>query len=226
MIVSGNKMSTPCVQCITRDRTNKHRLEPLLLSVIYESADIISSLDLPRKYTSIRNNNTSFISIGHNYNKKLLSSEEITRNQSYVIGQWIKSNDKFEIHLEVLVSSDKNRDAETRNKRFCQELDIILEGIAFAETGLLKSNPTLAGTKIFVRFKSIDAKYDRIEYWHRLGFWTQNSHSSKHEEKVNSERYERTEENNNSDNGDKKKKDRKRSHQQHPPQRCQMCANK
>jgi hypothetical protein len=169
-------MSKSCVICTELNRTNQNRLNPLLLPIIYESADIITSLSLPRKYTSSHNDTTQqiFISIGHNYNQSLLNNDESLNTQSQVIGEWLEINGKLAIQLEVLVSTEKNPNAAIRNTIFCNELGVVLEGIAFAETGLLKLHPHLASTKIFIKFHSIDPNYDRTEYWHRLGYWTQN----------------------------------------------------
>jgi len=48
---------------------------------------------------------------------------------------------------------------------------VVLEGIAFAETALLNKYPELGESRIIVHFKSLDEKYDRVEYWHRLKYW-------------------------------------------------------
>lgn len=168
-----------CIKCSEKDRTNQHRLVPLLLPITYESSEIITDLKLPRKYTSTHNDTTKeiYISIGHNYNKYLLESEEAIKVQSQIVGKWIKQQcNKYEIHLEVLVSTEQNPAAEIRNRIFCAELGTVLEGIAFAETALLENHPELRDTKIFVHFKSIDPKYDRVEYWHRLGYWANKCH--------------------------------------------------
>ena len=164
-------MSESCAHCGDKDRTNQHRLKPITLSVHYESPEIITTLDLPRKYTTAHRD----ISIGHDYNKKLLECEDIVKSETHIIGQWIKNDSKYEIHLEVLVSTSKNLNAESRTRFFCDRIGLILEEIAFAETALLKLNPSLAGTKIFVHFKSLESKYNRVEYWHRLGYWTSDS---------------------------------------------------
>lgn len=165
-------------------RANHHRSKSSALSVIYESSDIIDNLNLPRTYTMTE---TGY-SIDHNYNKNLLSSAQTLKNQSQVIGKWIQQNNKYEIHLEVLVkghappsdgaqlhlvSTEENLDAGHRDHMFRKNLGFLLEVIAFAETALLKSHPELAKTKIFIHFRSLDKKYDRIESWHYLGYWTQ-----------------------------------------------------
>ena len=193
-----------CIKCTDENRTNHYRLNSLLLPITYETSNIITHLDLPRKYTSTHNDSTFeiYISIGHTYNKFLLSSEEAIKTQSYVIGKWVKNdkNDKYEIHLKVLVSTPENPQSEIRNKIFCNELGVVLEGIAFAETALLKNNPHLASTKIFIHFKSIDPKYRRVEYWHRLGYWAPKDISDKSD-----------------------KRDKKKSRKNRPRVPCQMC---
>lgn len=155
------------------NRSNQHRLNPLLLPITYESADIITNFSLPRKYTSTHNDVTReiYMSIGQKYNKLLLDSEEAVKFETQVVGKWVKKDNKYEIHLEVLVSTEKNPQAQIRNKIFCAELGPVLEGIALAETALLQSHPKYGNARIFVHFKSIDKKYDRVEYWHRLKYW-------------------------------------------------------
>lgn len=160
-------MSASCIQCSETNRTNKHYLKPFSLSINYGSADIMTSLELPRRYTSAYRD----ISVGHEYNNKILQHGDIIKRQNQIVGEWIKNNGKYEIHLNVIVSSDQNPDASTRNKTFCDKLSLTLESIAFAETALLKLHPSLASTRIYIRFHSLESKYNRTEYWHRLGYW-------------------------------------------------------
>lgn len=166
---------TKCIKCSRVDKSNQHRLDPLLLPITYESSELIDKLELPRKYTSSHNDDTKeiYISIGHNYNKRLLSSEEEITTQSAVIGKWVEvDRKKYEIHIRVLVSTPQNPQSEIRNTIFCRELGTVLEGIAFAETALLNNNPYLRKTPIIVNFKSIDGKYNRVENWHTIGYWS------------------------------------------------------
>lgn len=167
-------MSESCQKCSAKDRSNQHRLQPLLLPITYESSEIITDFSLPRKYTSTHNDETRevYVSVGHQYDKRLLASEEAVKVQSQVTGEWIKKDHKYEIHFKVLVSTPQNPQAEIRNQIFCAELGTVLEGIAFAETALLKLHPKYGKARIFVHFKSIDPAYDRTEYWHRLEYWT------------------------------------------------------
>lgn len=164
-------MSASCIQCSDLNRTNQHQLKPFSLSINYESTDIITSIELPRKYTSAYRD----ISIGHDYNKKILQHDDVIKRQNHVVGEWVKIDGKYEIHLNVIVSSEENPDASMRNKMFCDKLGLTLESIAFAETTLLKLHPSLASTKIYIRFHSLEEKYDRTEYWHRLGYWVPDS---------------------------------------------------
>jgi len=175
-----------CKQCSKEERSNQHRLDPLLLPITYESSSIITDFDLPRKYTSTHNDDTGeiYISIGHEYNTTLLSSVEARIRESQVIGEWIKKNDQYEIHLKVQVSTKINPNAVIRNEYICKELGLVLEGIAFAETALLKLHSYLMNAKIYIHFRSLDPVYDRVEYWHRIGYWVQNSKKlNKHSKK-------------------------------------------
>jgi hypothetical protein len=164
-------MDKPC--CSKENKKNKNRLNPLLLPIFYESKEIITNFSLPRKYTSTHDDETKqiFMGIGKNYNQILLSSDEVVKVESQVVGKWIKKNGKYQIHLTVLVSTEQNPQPFFRNKVFCEEMSPVLEGIAFAETALLNLHPKLGRTKIFIHFKSIDPKYDRVEYWKRLNYW-------------------------------------------------------
>lgn len=169
-------MSAPkiCIKCSKKDKSNQNRLNPLSLPITYESKDIINKFTLPRKYTSGHNDKTKevYLSIGHNYNKQILQSEEEITTESSVIGKWVKvSDNKYEIHLRVLVSTKNNPITPIRNIIFCKELGVVLEGIAFAETCILSKYPNLGNTPIFVHFKSIDKNYNRVEYWSKLKYW-------------------------------------------------------
>ena len=94
--------------------------------------------------------------------------------ETEILGKWSKKNYKYRIKLTAIVSTEKNPQAAIRNIIICKELGVVLEGIAFAETALLKLNPCLKNTKIYVHFKSIDPAYDRVEYWGKLGYWSSN----------------------------------------------------
>ena len=169
-------MSKPCHKCTKDDKINKHRLDANILNIVYESSNIITSLCLPRKYTTTHNDVPPLLyaAIGHNYNKRLLSSEEVINAETQIIGKWVQKHNKYEIHFEAIISTEKNPQAEIRNIIICRELGVVLESVAFVETALLKLNPHLAKTKIFVHFKSIDQQYDRVEYWNTLGYWSSN----------------------------------------------------
>lgn len=162
-----------CVHCTSENRKNNHRLDPLLCPITYESSDIITDFSLPRKYTNIHNDVTReiLISVGKNYNKIMLSSPEAVKFETQIIGKWCHKDDKYNIILQAIVSTEKNPQTEIRNTIICNELSLVLEAIGLAETALVKLNPKLSKTKIYVNFKSIDSKYDRVEYWGRLGKW-------------------------------------------------------
>ena len=211
-----------CVQCGEHDRTNQHRLNPLLFPITYETAEIITSLGSQRKYTSTHNDVTReiYLNIGTKYDKRLLDSEEVIKDQTQIVGKWVVKDNKHEIHLKVLVNTEKNPQAQIRNEIFCRELGVVLEGIALAETGLLKIHQGLASTKIFIHFRSIDPKYNRVEYWHRLGYWTQDSIKDKSESHRGQKERPKNEDELYSD---KKKKKR---HHNRPRPSCQMCQSK
>lgn len=210
-----NKMSSEL------NRTNQHRLVPLSLHMMYESADIIASLSLPRKYICNYNNisqnlHENFISIGHNYGKYMPSTEEPP-----IIGEWTETAGKLEIHLEVSIN------AENRNDAVCDRLGIVLEGIAFAETALLKLHPNLAATKIFIKFHSTNQNHDRIEYWHRLGYWTQDCMKDNSNNLISSQKQHRdigiSDHKHDKINNHENRKHKERVNQRRPPLMCPAC---
>lgn len=166
-------MST-CITCEKQDKINTHRLDPLYFPIIYQNARVITSLTLPRLYTSTHNDDTKqiFLSIGPKYDEILLNTPEVINVETEILGKWVKKNDKYRIQLTAIVSTEKNPQAQIRNIIICKELGVVLEGIAFAETALLKRYPCLKDTKIYIHFKSIDPAYDRTEYWGKLGYWS------------------------------------------------------
>lgn len=161
------------VCCSEENRENKHRLNPSLFPITYESKRIITNISLPRKYTSTHNDDTReiYLHIGHSYDDRLLSTDEVKNVESQILGKWIKHKGKYQIRLVAYVSTKKNLQAEFRNKVICEEMSPVLEGINLSETCLLTMHPELLKTKIYIHFKSIDKKYDRVEYWGRLEQW-------------------------------------------------------
>jgi len=164
-----------CTHCTSENRKNNHRLDPLLCPITYQYSELITNFSLQRKYTNIHNDETSevLISVGKDYNKKMLESKEAVISETQIIGKWCYKDGKYKILLQAIVSSTKNPQTEIRNFIICNELSLVLEAIGLAETALVKSNPKLAKTKIYVNFLSIDPKYNRVEYWGRLSRWQQ-----------------------------------------------------
>ena len=216
-----------------QSRVNHHGLKTLEVSIKYESPEMISSLDLPRKYTWVGHH----ISISHEYDQKLIQR---AAEDTHVIGEWVKAHnkEKYEIHLEVIISSDKYTNVEARNKYFHQKLGLILEELAFAETSLLRTNSVLAGTKIRIKFKSADEKYARTEYWHRLGHWAAESMRAASEiserapekKKRSKAKHSNEKQPNEKQPSEKQPSEKHHSHHRHhqqqqprAPQQCQMC---
>jgi hypothetical protein len=217
------------------------------LPITYESAEIITNFCLPRKYTSTHNDATKeiYMSIGHQYNPILLASEEAVKVQSQVVGKWSKapstgkdavpldkwskdkkSHDRYIIYLTVLVSTPENPQAFIRNKIFCEEMGPVLEGLALAETALLKLHPHLGRTRIYIHFKSIDPAYDRTEYWRTLGYWAgmkkedynpERKHDKVHEPERKKDKVHEPE-----SDSRKKKRSHKKKHSR-KPHVCQTC---
>lgn len=163
-----------CVKCSKENKKNTHRLDPLLFPITYSNSKLITNFSLPRKYTSIHNDETKeiFLSIGPDYNQRMLDTEEAKVVQSQVIGKWVMKDHKYYIKLKVIVSSEQNPQAQIRNQIFCNEMAPVLEGIALAETCLIKSNKCFRDAEILIHFQSIDSRYNRTEYWKTLEYWS------------------------------------------------------
>jgi len=166
-------MAHKCITCTNENLKNNHRLNPLLCPITYDSSNIITNFSLPRKYTNTHNDKTEeiYISVGKNYNETLLNSPEAVNVESQIIGKWVKKHKHYQIVLKAIISTVKNPQAQIRNTIICNELSVVLEGIALAETALLKLHPELGSTKIYVNFESIDKAYNRVEYWGKLKYW-------------------------------------------------------
>lgn len=161
------------------EKTNRHRLEPTKVLINYDSTDVMGGLQLPRKYTWVSHH----ISVGKEYDQKLINR---AHDETYVTGEWIRlqgkdSTPKYEIHIKVNISTEKSPNIEARSKYFRERLGLILEELAFAETALLKSHPSYAGTRIIIDFIAKDSSLTKSEYWHRLGYWAPESMRDKSE---------------------------------------------
>ena len=161
------------VTCV--DKRNQHVLVPSKTWISYESVRTPTHFSLPRVYTSTHNDDRKeiYVFTGSEQNKDMLSEPEPVNVQSQVTGKWRKnsSSGKYEIHLKVIVSSQKNPQAVIRNSIFCENMSMVLEAIALSEQGLLLKYPDFREVKIFITFESIDKKYNREEYWGKLRRW-------------------------------------------------------
>lgn len=213
-----------CIQCSDFERTNQHRSHSYSLPITYEPDSITKHFSLPRRYTCVHSDNCVSLSVAHNYDKKLLSS---SNDESGIIGKWIKnSDDRYEIHLKVLVSTKPHPNAASRNKNICKNLGIVLEAIALAETTLIEKYPHLGNSRILVHFRSINEDYDRVENWHRLKYWLAeplgSRWASESQDYVGS--YRRSHDKASpSDHHEPEKKNKKKHSQNRPPQMCAAC---
>ena len=162
----------PKARCSKRDKINRHLKDPSRTFVYYDSKDVATNLTLPRRYTCIYRAGSSgvIISIGENYSGRLLESKH-GKLDLHIGGVWEEIDDHLEIHMHALVSNKVQTNALLRNSIFCHKIPLILESIALAESELLKHNPELERAKIYVHFNSHVDQYDRIEYYHTLGYW-------------------------------------------------------
>lgn len=173
-------------------RTNHHLLKPKMVSIKFDSPETITNLNFPRTYTWLSHR----VFIGDSYNSDYM--DKVSDN--YVIGDWVSVNNSKEIHLQVMLKPTLSK--ENREKFLTEQIGLILEEIAYAETALLTLHPSLASTKIMIQSQD-SSEY---EYWHRLGHWAPESLrdiSSKPEKKP--------------------EKKKKHSHGRVAPQMCAQC---
>lgn len=161
------------VTCV--DKRNQHKLVPSKTWIAYESTKIGTHFSLPRVYTSTHNDDRReiYMFVGTELNEELLAEPEPKNVESQVTGKW-KYNDKtgkYEIHLKVIVSSEKNPQAEIRNTIYCKEMSTVLEALALSEQGLLLKYPDFKEVRIYITFTSTNKKYSRVEYWGKLKRW-------------------------------------------------------
>jgi len=170
----GAKSEACTVKCSRDNKKNKCDQDTSKLLLSYGDFGVPGHLKLPRKYTSIHNDETAeiFIFVGHEYNQEYLNSEEAKVVQSQVVGKWVKSRCGYKIKFQVLVSTPQNPYPFFRNLVFCQELGHVLQGVALIEGTLLARHPELKDTPIEIHFISqVDPAYDRVEEWGTLGHW-------------------------------------------------------
>jgi len=92
-------MSTHCQTCSKKEKINQHRLDSSMLDIIYESCDLITSLSLPRKYTTTHNDSPLFFSPVLVINIMSVSflpmKSNKTKPKSSVNGSNLKVNTKY-----------------------------------------------------------------------------------------------------------------------------------
>lgn len=157
------------------EKRNQHKLVPGKTWISYETLKTPTQFSLPRVYTNIHDDDSAelFLFVGSEVNEDLLLRPSQLLTETHVLGKWKlnNKNGKLEIHLRVIVSSQKNPQAEIRNRIFCAELSSVLEAIGLAEQGLLLKHPDFDQVKVFVKFESTDRRYSRTEYWGKLKRW-------------------------------------------------------
>lgn len=143
----------------------------LSMPLYWGSPEMTINLSLPRKYTSTHNDEAKeiYLTVDHHYNQKQLSTDEVKNVETQIIGKW---KSKKRIELLVIVSTEKNPQAEIRNRIIRHELPNVLKQIGLAETPLVRLHPKLGRAKIYITFQSIDPKYKAYEYFGRLKDYT------------------------------------------------------
>ena len=143
------------------------RLNPEKLTVEYK--DGISPVEpiRGRKYTLTHSDKTAdlFLTIGLKYDYEKISPirDEVLADLKYI-------RRKFVFYAYCYVGGEKGKaEAELRYNIFVKELPLALEAIRYGDRFLYEKYPWLDKMPVWIYFKSVYSRYNKIEYWGRLG---------------------------------------------------------
>lgn len=146
-------------------------LNPDKLHIIYKDAVDEDKLKLPRKYTLTHSDSTGdlFLTIGSEYDYEQISSLYTRFMKDQVLGEWLKKEDHYELHLYMHVSGGFCFGwASLRNRIFCYHLPLVLEAFRYGDKRINEKVPELENSQILVHFKSKNNKYDRVENYGKI----------------------------------------------------------
>jgi hypothetical protein len=110
-----------------------------------------------------------FLTIGSEYDYEQISSLYTRFMKDQVLGEWLKKEDHYELHLYMHVSGGFCFGwASLRNRIFCYHLPLVLEGFRYGDKRINEKVPELENSQILVHFKSKNKKYDRVENYGKI----------------------------------------------------------
>jgi len=142
------------------------KLNPESLKVNFGTGTSKTELIIPRKYTLTHSDSTGdlFLTVAAKYDY-----DKITNMRDEVLAEWSRANDEYVLMVNVMVDNEKNPVMSAiRNDIFVKELPLALEAIVYGDRELLKANPILYKSPIYVKFNSAYPMFNRIELWGTL----------------------------------------------------------
>jgi hypothetical protein len=117
---------------------------------------------IPRKYTLTHSDVTAnlYLNIGKEY-----AYDKINRMRDEVLGEWINTNDKYTLNINLYVGDFGPVFTAIRNAIFRRELPLALEAIVYGDKKFFEAHPELYNSPIIVHFNSAMTYYNRIENW-------------------------------------------------------------
>jgi hypothetical protein len=107
-----------------------------------------------------------FLSIGLNFDKKVVSGLYTRLMRDEVLAEWLKEGNDYSLHVYCHVSGGIIiGTAGWRDSIFRRELPLVLRCLCNGDRNLFEAYPKLGDSPIFVHFNSSKTKYNKIEQW-------------------------------------------------------------
>ncbi|MDF2540780.1 MAG: hypothetical protein K0S47_498 [Herbinix sp.] len=118
---------------------------------------------IPRCYTLTHSDTTGelFLTIGTKY-----ALDQTTEARDEVLGEWMMNHEGYFFFIYLYVDgADGSMNTSIRNRIFRNELPLALEAIRYGDSRFFNSHPILDNRPIYVHFRSMNPRYDELEYW-------------------------------------------------------------
>ena len=107
-----------------------------------------------------------FLSIGLEFDKKVISGFYTRLMRDEVLAEWLKDEENYLLHVYCHVSGGLVvGTAGWRDSIFRRELPLVLRCICNGDKSLFDLHPSLMDATILVHFRSSNKKFDKIESW-------------------------------------------------------------
>jgi len=146
-------------------------LNPDKLHVEFKETIDIQDFSLPRRYTLTHSDSTGdlFLTISSDYDENQISAFYTRLMRDEVLAQWVKNEEKFELHIYLHVSGGFCFGwAGLRDRIFRHHLPLVLETIKFGDQKIYENMPLLEESEIFVHFQSGKEKYCKDENYGKI----------------------------------------------------------